>query len=76
MEKRIQLQVQYKLVVFLKLKQKIVSVNLLQAYIKNKEYAITRDEFEERRNNFNDRAQEKLARQEIENNKYEANHVK
>ncbi len=37
---------------------------------------MTRDEFEERRNNFNDRAQERLARQEIENNKYEANHVK
>ncbi|AIN94062.1 hypothetical protein H0R90_08090 [Treponema putidum] len=34
---------------------------------------MTRDEFEERRNDFNDRAQERLARQEIENNKYEAN---
>ena len=34
---------------------------------------MTRDEFEERRNNFNDRAQERLARQEIENNEYEAN---
>ena len=34
---------------------------------------MTRDESEERRNDFNDRAQERLARQEIENNEYEAN---
>ena len=34
---------------------------------------MTRDEFEERRNDFNDRAQERLARQEIENNEYKAN---
>lgn len=33
---------------------------------------MTRDEFEARRNNFNDRAQATLARQEIRNDKYDA----
>ena len=33
---------------------------------------MTRDEFEERRNNFNERAQETLARQEMRNKQYDA----
>lgn len=56
-----------------KFKAKIVSASLLPVYTKNREYDMTRDEFEERRNDFNDRAQERLARQEIENNEYKAN---
>lgn len=51
----------------------MLSVSLLPVYTKNKEEYMTRDEFEESRNNFNERAEETLTRQEMRNEKYNAN---